>query len=91
MLSDLKCNPIEGMARIAEDTKQPAQLRGRMYAELAQYVFPKRRSVELSGPEGGPVETSDVTSAELFESRMVELAARLNPPGSDSADDGQPT
>jgi hypothetical protein len=53
-LEDLGCDPIEGMARLAGDTKNTPELRGRMYAELAQYVYPKRKAVEHSGAEGQP-------------------------------------
>ncbi|MFN0318448.1 MAG: hypothetical protein ACKVQA_25765 [Burkholderiales bacterium] len=42
----LGCDPLEGMARIAMDSETPPELRGRMYAELAQYVYPKRRAVD---------------------------------------------
>lgn len=46
-LKALNCDPFEGMVRLAQDEGNDPQLRGRMYAELAQYVFPKRKSVEL--------------------------------------------
>src|SRR5215831_8482482 len=39
------------MARIAEDTTNCPELRGRMYSELAQYLFPKRRATELPADE----------------------------------------
>lgn len=80
-LNKLKCDPIEGMARIAmndvpcdtcEETGRikidetsdvelcptcngagklfsSVELRGQMYKELAQYVAPKRKAVEISG------------------------------------------
>lgn len=48
-LDDLKCDPIEGMATIAMNAENPPELRGRMFSELAQYVAPKRKSVDLSG------------------------------------------
>lgn len=54
-LASLKCDPIAGMARIAMDKKNPPDLRGRMFAELAQYVAPKRKAVEHSA-EGGLLE-----------------------------------
>lgn len=47
-LDALGCDPIEGMARIALDQKNPPELRARMYAELAQYVAPKRKAIETS-------------------------------------------
>lgn len=38
--------------------KVSPETRAKMYAELAQYVAPKRKAVELSGPEGGPVDNT---------------------------------
>jgi hypothetical protein len=49
ILVKMKCEPIEGIARIAMDEKNPPDLRGRMYAELASFVYPKRKAVEVSG------------------------------------------
>jgi hypothetical protein len=51
-LEALGCDPIVGMARIAMDTANPAELRGRMYAELAQYVAPKRKAIDVSSEDG---------------------------------------
>tara|TARA_R110000868_G_scaffold187664_4_gene430193 strand:- start:1003 stop:1263 length:261 start_codon:yes stop_codon:yes gene_type:complete len=48
-LAELNCDPIEGMAIIAMDMANSAELRGRMFAELAQYVAPKRKALEHSG------------------------------------------
>ena len=36
------------MARIAMNEKHSPELRGRMYAELAPYLYPKRKAVELA-------------------------------------------
>lgn len=47
-LAELGCDPIEGMARLAMDEGNPPDLRGRMYAELAQYVAPKRKALDLN-------------------------------------------
>lgn len=47
-LAKMKCDPIMGMARLALDKKNPVELRGRMFAELAQYIAPKRRAIEHS-------------------------------------------
>jgi hypothetical protein len=54
-LAALDCDPIEGMAQIAMDTANPPQLRARMYAELAAYVAPKRKAVEHSAADDGPL------------------------------------
>ena len=48
-LRELGCDPIEGMARIAMDEAVPIEVRARMFAELAQYIAPKRRAIEHTG------------------------------------------
>lgn len=80
ILKQIKCDPIEGMAQIAMDEGQPAALRGKMFAELAQYLHPKRRAVELSGPDGTPIEMN-VSATELLTSRIARLAERTRPDG----------
>jgi hypothetical protein len=50
-LQELGCDPIEGMALIAMDAANSPELRGRMFAELAQYVAPKRRAMDLSSDQ----------------------------------------
>jgi hypothetical protein len=52
-LAQLKCDPIEGMALIAQDPENTPELRGKMFAELAQYVAPKRKAIEHSGEMPG--------------------------------------
>ena len=51
-LEALGCDPIEGMARIAMNEANPLELRGRMFAELAGYVAPKRKAIEHSSEDG---------------------------------------
>ena len=57
-LRRLGCDPIAGMARIALSDDAGIDLRARMFAELAQYVAPKRKATEVTGPGGGPVVVS---------------------------------
>src|SRR3974377_682221 len=59
-LAAMGCDPIAGMAAIAMDEKQDIGLRAQMFKELAQYIAPKRKSVEMSGADGG-----ELTLAEL--------------------------
>jgi hypothetical protein len=56
-LRQLDCDPITGMAKIARDDTLPTVLRARMFAELATYVAPRRKAVELTGANGSPIET----------------------------------
>jgi len=53
-LAALDCDPIEGMAKIAKAAMEEGEfvLAGTMYKELAQYVAPKRKSIEMSGEMG---------------------------------------
>jgi hypothetical protein len=53
------------MARIAMDENQPMQLWTTMYRELAQYVAPKRKAVEVTGEDGGPLKGELTISAWL--------------------------
>src|ERR1035441_6897944 len=46
-LLELGCDPVEGMARIAMNPKHTPELRGRMFAELAQYLYPKRKAIAI--------------------------------------------
>jgi hypothetical protein len=46
-LEAIGCDPIEGMAQLAMDSTNSPELRGRMFAELAQYMAPKRKAVEI--------------------------------------------
>ena len=48
-LKELNCDPLEGMVRVAQMAMEEKDLSvaGRMYSELAQYVAPKRKAVEM--------------------------------------------
>lgn len=51
-LAALGCDPLEGMAALAMDASNPPELRGRMFSELAGYIYAKRRAVEHSAEDG---------------------------------------
>lgn len=70
------CDPIEGMVRLAMDEKQKPELRGKMFAELAQYVWPKLRAIEHSGVGGGAIGIQ-VSGADELRRRIDALAERL--------------
>ena len=48
MVRSLGHNSIEAMVQIATDPEASLELRGRMNAELAQYVYPSRKAVEIA-------------------------------------------
>ena len=55
ILATIGCDPIGGMARIAMDETAELSIRAQMYKELAQYVAPKRKAIEITGENGDPV------------------------------------
>ena len=56
-LKSLNCDPIEGLARIALDSEEES-LRLQANKELAQYIAPKRKAVEVTGSEGGDIQVA---------------------------------
>ena len=52
-LDELGCDPIEGMARIAMDETNSIELRSKMLAELAPYIYPKRKTMDISSNNDG--------------------------------------
>jgi hypothetical protein len=48
------------MARLAMEEDADRSLRFQAFKELAQYIYPKRKAIEVSGDEGGPVQTYGV-------------------------------
>lgn len=68
-LEKIGLDPIEAMAQLVKDEmilgddKDKGLIKD-LLKELAQYVAPKRRAVEVdaevSGPEGGPIEVANI-------------------------------
>lgn len=85
-LDALGCDPIEGMARLAMDAANPAELRGRMFSELAQYVAPKRKAIEHTAAGDGRFEFSwmstdsvrNLSTQELID-KVLERIAEVEP------------
>ena len=44
------------MAAIAMNDSHAPELRGKMFSDLARYVYPQRKAVELSSADEGPLE-----------------------------------
>lgn len=55
-LRQLDCDPIAGLAALAQDATTPRALRAHIFAVLATYIAPRRKAIELSGPGGGPID-----------------------------------
>jgi len=61
-LKELGCDPIEDMALVCKEAKAEGDHNLLLSAakELAQYVYPKRKAVELTGDDGGPLEIKGI-------------------------------
>ncbi len=68
----LGCNPAEGLADLALNSENES-IRLRANAELLEYIYPKLRSMELSGDKANPVEVN-VSYREQLLSRIASLA-----------------
>ena len=55
MLAELKCHPAVGLARIAQNRKNPVEVRAKCYSDLMKYVHPQLRATEVTGADGGPL------------------------------------
>ena len=63
-LNDLECDPIKGLATIAKKSmdRQDYTLAAHIYKELAQYMYPKRRAIEVSAEVNSNIGIEDLTS-----------------------------
>ena len=88
-LAKLGCDPIEGLAKIALDTETEASLRVRCFTELAQYVYPKRKAVDLETGEDSPLRVTvetigskvDFGTLPRIDFKSRSLMARPSPSG----------
>ena len=93
ILAELNCDPLVGMAKIAQDEANSPELRGRMLAELAAYAYPKRKAVEVtnieeretSGPTVMLAEVLTPEEARDLEARMREAQAKKAKAEADAA------
>lgn len=76
-LATLGCDPIAGMAHIAMDENADLGIRAQMYKELAQYVAPKRKAVEVTGENGSSLK-GEFTLTGWLETHSGKT---LGPPG----------
>ena len=65
------------MVKLAQDNTTPAALRARMYAELATYIAPRRKAVELSGLGGNPIEVERELDLSALSTQELETLVML--------------
>ena len=56
VLGELGLDPIKQMGQIAMDERVEVSIRVQVLKELCQYIAPKRKAVEITGEDGGPLE-----------------------------------
>jgi hypothetical protein len=78
-LETLGCDPIKGMARIAMDETVEINIRAQMFKELAQYVAPKRKAMEVTGEDGTPIELAVKQMIAQIQNEPLTLPSKRNP------------
>ena len=63
-LDELGCDPIEALANISMDNSNTPELRFQANKELAQYVAPKRKAIEMDASVDGGLKVNVVQFAE---------------------------
>ena len=58
-LRQADCDPITAMVILAQDEDTPVAMRARIFMELATYIAPRRRAVDLTGKEGSPLDLGE--------------------------------
>jgi hypothetical protein len=66
-LAALGCDPIKQMGQIAMDERVEISVCVQVLKELCQHVASKRKAMEVTGEDGGPVKT-EMTVREWLES-----------------------
>ena len=69
-------DPLEALAEMAFDPNHPLDIRKDCLKEVVQYGHAKKKSVEITGPDGGPIEAR----LELV-GQITELIGKLNAGG----------
>ena len=69
-------DPLEALAEMAFDPNHPLDIRKDCLKEVVQYGHAKKKSVEISGPDGGPIEAR----LELV-GQITDLIGKLNAGG----------
>lgn len=64
VLEEENCDPFRALARIASNEKYDIELRVGCYKDLCQYIYPKRKSLEM---EINPDQAADVLRNALNE------------------------
>jgi|GEM_PF-3678584 len=76
-LIELKCDPIEGLAKIAKNPRVKHNVRARCYSDLAGFIYPKLLRTEVSGVDGHAIKVEHAGSGlERLAGLLDRLAAK---------------
>ena len=64
--------PLEELFRIATDLDEEPSVRLNALKEVTAYTYPKRKALEVSGPEGGPIK-SELDLTKLSDKELETL------------------
>ena len=67
--------PLEYLLGIMRDEELPVELRFEAAKAAAPYVHPKLAAIEHSGPDGGPIETREISDIDRAKA-MAFLATK---------------
>ena len=76
-LRQFGCDPIAGMAKLAQDETVPTVLRARLFAELAHYIAPRAKAADLTGADGGPLESEYQFNTDALTVQELETLRNL--------------
>ena len=78
-LQGMDC-PFDGMRRIAAQAEEKGDLStaGRMYSELAAYLAPKRKAVELSDKRDSGLEGMSLKELEMLKQQILSGTTGLS-------------
>lgn len=67
-------DPTVELVKILKDPNAlPTDIRARMLTTLMEYVHPKKKSVELTGAEGGPIQIENISDQALVQIIMGQI------------------
>ena len=100
-LEAISCDPLMELAKIGMDHQNPIDIRVRCFRELASYVYPKRKPVDISSDQSTEfnVNTNLDLSGDSYEPKPGETSndtcaeiyvSTHLPNAEDPADDGEP-
>lgn len=64
--------PLDELFRIAMDLDEEPSVRLNALKEVTSYAYPKRKALEVSGPDGGPIK-SDLDLSKLSDKELETL------------------